>query len=1318
MPYTIIAYVISAVLLMLTLYLVMVRLYAIGASRSIGPLLLNPPFSRATIWLLRRYAGKGKTSWDTAIDVALKTRNLSIIHLNAYHQSCPSEEIIKRLRDMGLYETITLLYSRGCKISEELKREALRFHILAGQKNYLEVYGFRQPRPTLISFYCGDRVIELWDGERTITSKGLPDNAFKRLQTLVNPDLASMALGAGIAISWGCTGGVNARHILKTIYPEIPSSISALSYHLGLTGSKAEIVGRATIQAFKIAYEIGGHQELGLPDWISSITVSPGVECMIEPGTIVVTDTPRAACPTWSPYRIALDGDKPSNLSVEAWIALKSLAYRRACYKSVLSTDQGDPLLQELRQVIPSFLKEGSDPPAEGGFQVHVSDVKYLRVSKYQVLFDCARPVKQCAAMAGLKPPEAITVKPKVASSSPVLRGPVEAIEVARELWGGGPTLYVTPSMLASKLAGSGLGLYIISEPEDVDEWLDNGSDAVTSWSALLDMPWLKTLAPRIVLVYPETFPGKPVNVGDIVDWVRMLATDVSSLMVSRLAYFQDSVLVGEARVPRVSSPIYDKNDLSVEAEEVFSEYWKGYKLRSYQKSIIKAILEMIINRPVQPVYTILPTGSGKSAIFQIAGIIGKRLGYGGYVLVISPLRALMRDQVENARRRGFAADRIDASVSGKKKKLIMMAAKMGALDILYVTPERFMDEDFNKLIIEAPPALVVLDEAHTLARWGPSFRPSYLHAAKIIADIRSADGWPPVALFTATAPQDVVENSLAAIGVYTSSTVNVSLNEETEYVFPREGALVFRGPIVRSELVFDVITAPDGPSRVDQAAHVIRELAQWSSSFKEPWVGVVYTGFVKRTRKEWENADQLADLLAEKTGLSTISYHGQLSSRERRLRENMIYEASMGKRDPLVVVATKAFGMGVDIPNIRWILHFTASDSIEDYYQEVGRAGRDGKEARIVTFYNPIDFEERIRMARAQRTTPSAVAVMYNTIYMVWNAIRQRTGGSPMIILPTNAIHPDPLGLKAVSMLQRLGYLDYWSVRTTLTGYKFKRDEDPSDYLPWYMDLGNGIVVGPQENLSGIAEKLPLRIQRCTSPINGHKPLILKVGPLTISTDKCKDYIVVETSSVQTMIVNLSLDMDHKPLEYFPPADYHYVVTTMWSEEEKVEALHNLLESAIEASKKSKDLTNQVLRSGLEAYFSGSHLTTPSDPPASLLGKRSACPTIAECLDDIVKMMIRATEWIGERGVTLAVQNEEWADAIIRRYTSITGKPFKGTWKGSYARIVNASRRSWVHLMDYGFLIAVVRGSPRPSVLIDRLRGYPYHALFIYNKA
>ncbi len=1256
-------------------------------------------------------ARRGNLPWIVAVDL-LEVGLPGPSHLLALQGLCPPENIVGKIRGWGFYEVLTILSGKGCSIPERIMEEAKIFHILAGQKSYLEILGFTPEKPPLILAYCHDSLIEVWAGGNEYSSRILPGRARERLIQTSHPELIGMALGAGIVASWGCSGGIDAIETLSIAYPEIPPSVEALKYHFGVEGPPSKVVGESFLTALSMLSQIGVLRELGLPEWITSaVHPGEGPSCNIDEGVIVITDSPKASCPTWSsrsPDIRLLDGVRDPRVKASIY----SLAVRSGDWKSALKWSHLRVWGEEFKKTLARTLKPSKEPPTRGGFQIRPVDASLIRISKYRVVFNCLRPLSECASHANLRIKEKPSTKPIVHPLSPAFRNIWEAVKATERDWKSSRTLYIVPSRLSALITSRTLGIKPIIHPWNADHWDKDSS--IISWEDLLSMPWVLSKPERIILIYPESYPGIPEKVADAKEWVLWLTHQYSPLSVSRLLYHLDVKIEGNNEIPETPPPSYHREWIAEEAEKIFKHSWKGYSLRPYQKKIITSIIEMTLSRPMQPVFTILPTGSGKSAIFQVAGVIARRLGLGGYTLVISPLIALMRDQVEGARRRGFKAERIDASITGRKRKLIYRKAAMGLIDFIYATPERFMEEGFNELIISFPPALVVLDEAHTLARWGPSFRPSYLHSTQILSDIRSTDKWPPIALFTATAPPDTIDEVLNSIGTRTGSIIQVNLSEDFYYDWPSEGALVFQGPIIRPEIEFKVKPASPGEERVEELARLVVKLAQWSSTIGEPWIGLIYTGYVRRARKEWENADYLAELLSMKTGINTISYHGQLSPSERRRRENSIYRASI-EGPSTIVVATKAFGMGVDIPNIRWVIHFTPSESIEDYYQEVGRAGRDGRSAKAIVLYHPVDFEERLRMIRAQRLTPSQIATTYNTILSLWNKIREKTGGNPEIVIPRELLYADPINMKALNMLQRLGYLDYWALRAPIVAYRFKRGEDPSDYLPWYMDLGSRVIIGPDSNISNIAERIELTFYRCPRVNNNYRPVAIKAGSLIVSTGECREFVAMPTNMIDTVVVNMSLNRNHSIIEFFPPLEFSVIMRNMWIEEEKLEYLHKLLEESLRISRKSEKEADRIVKKGINEYFNSFNPLGRVKPPSSL-GMKASCPKLQDCIDEIVDVARKVSRWIGPKAITLAVQEEDKASWIVKEASARLGGPFQGRWRGMYNRVVAASRRGGIGLMDYGFIIAVVKASGRRSVLIDRLDSYPYSSLFIYT--
>jgi ATP-dependent DNA helicase RecQ len=303
----------------------------------------------------------------------------------------------------------------------------------------------------------------------------------------------------------------------------------------------------------------------------------------------------------------------------------------------------------------------------------------------------------------------------------------------------------------------------------------------------------------------------------------------------------------------------------------------------------------------------VMTTGSGKSAIYQIAGWV-----IDGATLVISPLISLQRDQIENIEEEqpGEAAA-IDASVSETRREERLEELAEEELEFLFLAPEQLAREETVERLAEANISLLVVDEAHCISEWGHDFRPDYLR----IGDVAKRLGSPTVLALTATAAPPVRD-------------------EIVERLNMREPELIVRG-FDRPNIRLEVDRHHDERAKRRALLDRVEELGG---------PGIVYVA-TRRT------AEELADELSER-GLRTLAYHAGLSGGRRDEAQEAFMEDELD-----VIVATTAFGMGVDKPNVRFVLHNEPSESLDSYYQEVGRAGRDGEPAEAVLFYRTEDL-------------------------------------------------------------------------------------------------------------------------------------------------------------------------------------------------------------------------------------------------------------------------------------------------------------------------------------------------------------------------
>jgi ATP-dependent DNA helicase RecQ len=302
----------------------------------------------------------------------------------------------------------------------------------------------------------------------------------------------------------------------------------------------------------------------------------------------------------------------------------------------------------------------------------------------------------------------------------------------------------------------------------------------------------------------------------------------------------------------------------------------------------------------------VLSTGSGKSAIYQIAGLLTK-----GATLVVSPLIALQRDQVEHLRERALGAAQLNSSVPEGERADALAELAEDALEFLFLAPEQLSNPEVVDELATAEPALVVVDEAHCISEWGHDFRPDYLRLGAAVETL----GHPPVLALTATAAPPVRDEIVQRLGL-------------------RDPVVVVRG-FDRPNLDLAVERFHD-ERRKDEA--LLERVAD------APKPGIVYAATRRRT-------EELAAALAER-GVDAAPYHAGLKASEREAAQERFMDSALD-----AIVATTAFGMGVDKADVRFVFHAEVPESVDSYYQEVGRAGRDGEPAEALLFYRPEDL-------------------------------------------------------------------------------------------------------------------------------------------------------------------------------------------------------------------------------------------------------------------------------------------------------------------------------------------------------------------------
>ncbi|WP_025848062.1 DNA helicase RecQ [Brevibacillus agri] len=359
-------------------------------------------------------------------------------------------------------------------------------------------------------------------------------------------------------------------------------------------------------------------------------------------------------------------------------------------------------------------------------------------------------------------------------------------------------------------------------------------------------------------------------------------------------------------------------------AQEVLQKYFGYESFREGQKKIIESLLAG------HDTIGIMPTGGGKSICYQVPAML-----FDGVTIVISPLISLMKDQVDVLVNMGIAATQINSSLDYSEVRERLRMAARGEYKLLYIAPERLESETFQNLIRNVPISFVAVDEAHCVSQWGHDFRPSYLEIARFL---RTLPERPIVAALTATATPEVTADIKRQL----------SLEDERLFItgFGRDNL---------------ILSVRKGENR--------RGFIQAYLKANRQHAGIIYAA----TRKD---VDALHADLA-KRGFSVTKYHAGLSEEERAAnQEAFLFD------DVRTMVATNAFGMGIDKSNVRYVIHYNMPKNLEAYYQEAGRAGRDGEPSECILLYQPQDIQTQSFFIEQNQLTDERKEHEYKKLY------------------------------------------------------------------------------------------------------------------------------------------------------------------------------------------------------------------------------------------------------------------------------------------------------------------------------------------------
>ncbi len=426
------------------------------------------------------------------------------------------------------------------------------------------------------------------------------------------------------------------------------------------------------------------------------------------------------------------------------------------------------------------------------------------------------------------------------------------------------------------------------------------------------------------------------------------------------------------------------------DAREALEKHFGFREFLDGQEQVVSAILSG------QDSLVVMPTGGGKSLCYQLPALVME-----GITIVVSPLIALMKDQVDGLEKKGVAVTMINSTLSPDEQRNRIRRMREGEFKLVYVAPERFRSENFVSALQQVPIALFAVDEAHCLSAWGHDFRPDYLRLKYALEKL----GHPQTAAFTATATPEVRKDIL-------------------EHLKLKDPAVSISG-----------FERPNLSLRVTQCSGNKEKYARLKSVVGEQGTGIVYCA----TRKKVEEVcESLASM-----GVNVVAYHGGMEDKAREHAQNVFLDGSCD-----VVVATNAFGMGIDRSDVRFVVHFELPGSIEAYYQEAGRAGRDGERAVCELLFNYAD-------TRTQEFFIEGNNPGYTLIHDLYLLLQRFAGEQGELTMPIKEL-AQALGAKndmgvgsALSTLVRAGYIERYDVSgSRAKGTRLLRSDVSADDL------------------------------------------------------------------------------------------------------------------------------------------------------------------------------------------------------------------------------------------------------------------------------